>query len=318
MKPDLGVTIAGMQWKNPLTTASGTYAGYENYEQLYDLSAYGAITVKSVSLHPRHGNPPPRLAETPAGLLNAVGIPGPGLDGFLTDEMVKLRKYGVPIVVSIYGKTLSEYVELAERLSDVPDVSALEINMSCPNVGRDTLELGQDPKAAFELVTAIRRVTRLPLIPKLTPNTHAHVPVAQAVAAAGADAISLINTLLAMSLDIRTRLPKTGTLTAGLSGPAIRPIAVRMVWETAEAVDIPIIGMGGIATAEDAIEFLLAGAHAVALGTAQFANPRALEHVLDGISKYLTQNGFQSVREIMGLAHRAWREYHPSVERLHT
>lgn len=306
-----------MQWKNPLTTASGTFAGYGNYEQLYDLSAYGAITVKSVSLHPRGGNPPPRLAETPSGLLNAVGIPGPGLEGFLTGELVTLRKYGVPIVVSIYGKTLPEYVELAERLSDVPDVSALEINMSCPNVGRNTLELGQDPKAAFELVKAIRDATKLPLIAKLTPNTHAHVAVAKAVEQAGADAISLINTFVAMALDIRTRLPKTGTLTAGLSGPAIRPIAVRMVWEVAEAVDIPVIGMGGIATAEDAIEFLLAGAQAVALGTAQFADPQALQHVLDGISGYLTANGFQSVREITGLAHRVWREYRPMVERLH-
>lgn len=314
--PDLSVEIAGMRWRTPITTASGTFAAYEDYARLLPLETFGAITLKSVTLEPRAGNPPPRLAEVPAGLLNSVGIQNPGIDRFLERELPRVRSLGLPVVVSIAGHTLWEYVELARRLSEAPGVDAIEINMSCPNVGKETLEFGQSPAEAAALVRAVRAATRLPLIAKLTPNVADPVPIARAAVSEGADALALINTLIGMALDIRTMLPKTGRLTAGLSGPAVKPIAVRMVWQVAEAVDVPIIGMGGITTAEDAIEFLLAGATAVALGTVTFVNPLAAVEVRDGLARYLTERGFTSVREIIGRAHREWAA-HAGMERLH-
>lgn len=307
-RPDLSVTLAGMRWSNPLTTASGTMSGWENYGQLMPLDTFGALTVKSITLEPRLGNPPPRLSETPSGLLNAIGIPNPGLAGFLAQELPKVRSFGVPIIVSIAGHSLGEYVALAERLSGEPGVAALEINMSCPNVGKETMEFGQSPHGAARLVKTLRAVTRLPLIPKLTPNCTDVAEIARAVVAEGADAVSLINTVVGMSIDIQTGLPRTGNLTGGLSGPAVKPIALYMVWKVAGAVTVPVIGMGGIMTTADAIEFLMAGATAIALGTVNFVNPRAALEIRDGIAAFLVERGLAGVSDLTGTTRRSWRE----------
>lgn len=316
MKPDLSVEICGMRWRNPLTTASGTMAGWENYERLMPLDTFGALTVKSVTLRPRPGNPAPRLAEVESGLLNSIGIPNQGVEAFLSSELPRVRAYGVPVIVSIAGHSIEEFVALARRLDGVPGISALEVNMSCPNIGRETLEFGQAPEEAERLTRALRAATDLPLIPKLTPNCADPAAVARAVVRAGADAVSLINTVIGMAIDIESQLPRTGTPMAGLSGPAVKPIALRMVWEVSAAVDVPVIGMGGIMTAADAIEFLLAGAAAVALGTVNFVNPRAATEILAGIEAYMAERGLAGVRELTGLARRRWRE-RPHAERLY-
>ncbi len=316
-RPDLSVTIGGLRWDNPLTTASGTMGGWENYAKIVPFDLYGAITIKSVSPEPRLGNPPPRLAETPCGMLNSVGLQNPGIDDFLVGELPKIRRLNRPMIVSIGGKTVSDYCVVAERLNGQAGVFALELNMSCPNTDRETMEFGQVPEEAYRLVKAVRDVTDLPIIPKVTPNIADPVGPAQAMIEAGAAALAVANTILAMSIDIRSKLPKTGTLFAGLSGPAIRPVIMRMVWQISDALPgVPIIAMGGASTWQDCMEYLLAGASAVALGTVSFVNHRAVSEMLSGLEAYLTENGYSSVQELIGQSKVAWKN-RPSVERLH-
>ncbi len=297
--PDLSVTIAGIRMQNPVMTASGTFGYAKEFEPYLDLSRLGAIVVKTITLLPRAGAKPARVVETPAGMLNAIGLQNVGLDGFIEEKLPYLRQLGPPILVNIAGESIEDYCELAKRLSDQEGVAGIELNISCPNVA-DGLIFGCNANLAHRLMVQLRQVTRLPLIPKLSPNVTDVAEIARGLAEGGADALSLINTLIGMAIDVRTRKPKINNVTGGLSGPAIRPIAVRMVWEAARAVKLPLIGMGGIMTAEDAVEFLIAGATAVAVGTANFTSPDAPQQVIDGISAYLTKHGYQRVTDLVG------------------
>lgn len=295
----LNVKIAGIKMKTPVMTASGTFGFGPEYADFVDLNQVGAVVVKGTTLHPRPGNSGRRIAETPAGMLNSIGLENPGVDAFLTKTLAGLAQYDVPIIVNIAGNTVEEYGELAAMLT-VPGVSALEINISCPNVKAGGIAFGTDCASAAAVVARVKENTRLPVIPKLSPNVTDIVTMAQAVEAAGADAISLINTLLGMAIDIHTWRPVLGNVVGGLSGPAVKPVAVRMVWQVARAVKVPVIGMGGIMTAQDAIEFLLAGASAVAVGTANFVNPRASVEVAEGIREYLVERGLTHVSQLVG------------------
>ena len=300
---DLGVTIAGISMQSPVMVASGTFGYGQEYEHLVDLGKLGAIVAKSITLAPRAGNTPPRIVETPAGMLNSIGLQNVGLERFLSDKMPFLRGMGVPVIVSISGGEIEDYVELAAELSNVEGIAGLEVNISCPNVSRGGMSFGSDSSTTGELVQAVRRATELPLIAKLSPNVTDITEIACAAEGAGADAISLINTLLGMAVDIHTRRPRLGNVTGGLSGPAVRPVAVRMVWQVASAVRIPTIGMGGIVTAQDALEFIIAGASAVAVGTANFIDPRAALQVTEGIREYMVQNGIQRIGDLVGSLH---------------
>ncbi len=306
--PNLAVDLGGgLALKNPVVAASGTFGYGEEYAQVLDLNRLGAIAVKGLSLEPRSGNPEPRLIETPAGMLNAIGLANVGLNTFVSKKLPVLKRFDVKVIVNIVGGTIEEFELLAQRLSDAEGVHALEVNVSCPNVKQGGISFGQSPPAVFEVVRAVRSKTHLPTIVKLSPNVTDIAEVAKAAHAGGATAVSLVNTVLGMAIDVETRRPKLASWTGGLSGPAIRPIAVRMVWEVSKAVPIPILGMGGITCAEDAIEFLLAGASAVAVGTGNFLNPRATINVLDGLSTYLVRQGFQDVRQLVGAIDRSGR-----------
>ena len=296
----LNIDLAGIKMKNPVMVASGTFGYGEEYSQFLDLRELGAIVVKSISLLPRAGNQPPRIAETPAGMLNAIGLQNVGLERFVADKMPFLRDLGIPIIVSIAGEDVSEYVELAEKLTNIEGVGGIEVNISCPNVSKGGMSFGADPFVTSSLVRAIRAATGLPLIVKLTPNVTDIAEIASAAAESGADALSLINTLLGMAIDIHTRQPKLANITGGLSGPAIRPVAVRMVWQVARAVDLPVIGMGGIMTAEDALEFMIAGARAVSVGTANFVNPLAALEIISGIEDFMIRNEIRDVNDLVG------------------
>ncbi|WP_337286327.1 dihydroorotate dehydrogenase [Candidatus Methylomirabilis sp.] len=298
-RPDLRVTVAGIPMQNPVVTASGTFGYAQEFEPFLDLSRLGAIVVKTITLHPRAGNPPVRIVETPAGMLNAIGLQNVGVQAFVEEKLPYLRTLGPPVIVNIAGESIEDYVELAKRLSDQEGVSGIELNISCPNVA-DGLIFGCNAVLANKLVACVRQVTSLPLIPKLSPNVTDVAEIARALADAGADAISLINTLMGMAIDVRTRRPKLGNVTGGLSGPAIRPIAVRMVWEVARAVKLPLIGMGGIMTADDALEFLIAGATVVAVGTANFTSPSSTERIIDGIRAYLVSHKVSRVTDLIG------------------
>lgn len=300
MRPDLSVDFAGIKLKNPVLTASGTFGYGEEFADIIDLNKLGGIIVKGISLKPINGNPPPRIWETPSGMLNAIGLENPGVDVFLRDKLPFLRNYDTAVLVNIFGYSLEEYVGVAERLDGVPGLSGLEVNISCPNVKAGGIVFGADLKAAFDLLSAVRKATRLPVIAKLSPNVTDITAFAKVARDAGCDGLSLINTLLGMAIDIRSRRPRLANRTGGLSGPAIRPVAVRMVWQAAKAVDLPIIGMGGIMTHEDALEFILAGASAVAVGTANFVNPRATLDIIGGMEAFLTREGIGSVRELVG------------------
>jgi len=301
---DLSVDLAGIKLRNPVITASGTFGYGKEYADLVPLDRLGAITVKGVSLDPCSGNPPPRTAEVFGGLLNAIGLQNPGVDKFLhhPDYLPWLRTVDVPVIVNIWGKTIEEYAEVARRIdAEGRDaVAALEINISCPNIRHGGIAFGTDLTMARRVVAAVRKAAGLPLITKLSPNVTRIADFAKAVVDAGSDIVSLINTIPAMAIDIETRRPKLANVTGGLSGPAIKPIAVRMVYEARAAVDVPIIGMGGISTAEDAVEFMLAGADAVAVGTAIFSDPGCLLRIVEGIERYLDHHGYSSVREIVG------------------
>jgi len=299
-EPHLQVTIGGMTIKNPVMTASGTFGYGLEYAPLVNLNKLGAIVVKGTSLRPRPGNTPPRIAETPCGMLNAIGLENIGLNRFAAEVLPQLRKYQTSVVVNVLGESIEEYVEIATRLNELEGVSAIEVNISCPNVKKGGILFGTDPKMAHEVTSAVRRHTRLPVIIKLSPNVTDITVMARAVEEGGADGVSLINTLLGMAIDVRTRRPKLGNILGGLSGPAIKPVALRMVWQAAKTVKIPVIGIGGISCTEDALEFLLAGATAVQVGTANFVDPETSERIIDGISEYLREGRNQTVHEIIG------------------
>lgn len=295
----LGVTIAGIKMKTPVMTASGTFGFGLEYKDFVNLNKIGAVVVKGTTLLPRSGNQGRRIAETPAGMLNSIGLENPGVDEFLSTILPRLKDYDVPVIVNISGNTVEEYGELAARLN-VADVAGVELNISCPNVKEGGIAFGTNCNSASAVVKQVKSNTDLPVIVKLSPNVTDIVAMAQSVEDAGADVISLINTLLGMSIDIYKWRPVLGNVVGGLSGPAVKPIAVRMVWQVARAVKVPVIGMGGIVTAEDAIEFMLAGASAVAVGTANFINPCAAHSVADGMKDYIKQRGLSHVNELIG------------------
>ncbi|HOK07103.1 MAG TPA: dihydroorotate dehydrogenase [Syntrophales bacterium] len=298
--PDLSVTIAGLRLKNPVMTASGTFGYGEEYAGFVDLGRLGAVVVKGLSLEPRSGNPPPRIIETPCGMLNAVGLQNIGVRSFVAEKLPRLRDRGVTVVANVYGESVDEYRRVCEILSTALGVAALEINVSCPNVSKGGLAFGSDPETAAQVTAKVREVTDLTLIVKLTPNVTDIAVIARAVEEAGADAVSLINTLTGMSIDVETKKPHLYNVTGGLSGPAIRPVALRMVYQAVRAVRIPVIGIGGICTANDALEFLIAGARAVQVGTANFIDPKASIRVLDGIADYLRRHAIGALRDLIG------------------
>ena len=296
---NMKVNIAGVEWKNPVTVASGTFGSGEEFSEFVDLNRLGAVTTKGVANIPWEGNPTPRVAETCSGMMNAVGLQNPGIDLFCKRDIPFLKKYDTKIIVNVCGKSTEDYCEVVERLAD-EDVDMLEINISCPNVKEGGIAFGQNPKAAEEITRAVKKYAKQPVIMKLSPNVTSIAEMAKAVEAGGADAISLINTITGMKIDIHRRAFLLANKTGGVSGPAIHPIAVRMVYEAANAVRPPIIGMGGIATAEDAIEMILAGASAVSVGTANFYNPTAAVEVAEGIEAYMQKYGFNSVKDMTG------------------
>jgi dihydroorotate dehydrogenase (NAD+) catalytic subunit len=295
----LEVEIAGIKMKTPVIAASGTFGFGLEYTDFIDLNKIGAISVKGTTLKPRAGNTGCRIAETPAGMLNSIGLENPGADVFLEKTLPKLAAYDVPVIVNISGNTVEEYGELAAKL-DVPGIAALEVNISCPNVKHGGLVFGTDCNSAASVTSEIKKSTKKPVIVKLSPNVTDIVSMAKAVEEAGADAISLINTLLGMAIDTRSWRPVLGNTVGGLSGPCVKPVAVRMVWQVANAVKVPVIGMGGIMTGQDAIEFLLAGASAVMVGTANFVNPAAMETVAAEIKEYVLARGLKHVNELVG------------------
>lgn len=298
--PSLEVHIGRIKMRNPVTVASGTFGFGQEMAEFYDLGRLGAITVKGTSLKPWHGNPYPRTVETPSGMLNAIGLQNDGVDSLINEKMPFLRGYDVPVIVNIVGHSIEEYSELAKRLDRVDGVAGLEINISCPNVKEGCLVFGTTPEGTADVVRAVRAKTGLTVITKLSPNVGDVLPIARAAIDAGTDALSLINTLLGTAIDPWTRKFKLANITGGLSGPAIKPVALKMVYDVAKAVDVPIIGMGGILTATDAIEFMLAGADAVAVGTGNFVNPMAAVEVIDGIEAYCEKMRVSDVREIVG------------------
>lgn len=293
------VKIAGIPFHNPVTTASGTFGSGMEYADYVDLSCLGAITTKGVSNVPWPGNPTPRITETHGGMLNAIGLQNPGMEVFIQRDLPFLKSYSTRIIVNVVGKTIQDYCEVVERLSDC-DIDMLEINISCPNVKEGGIAFGQDPKCVEEITKEIKRRAKQPVIMKLSPNVTDITVMAKAAEAGGADAISLINTLTGMKIDIHRRSFMLANKTGGLSGPAIRPIAVRMVYQVAKAVRLPIIGMGGIMSAEDALEFIMAGASMVAVGTANFINPSATAEVVKGIQAYMERYGIKDINELIG------------------
>ena len=299
MNTRLATNVAGIHMASPVMTASGTFGFGEEFADFLDLHALGAVVVKGTTLKPRRGNDGVRITETPAGMLNCIGLENPGVEVFLQNILPRIEKYHMNVIVNISGSTVEEYGQLAAML-DVPGVAGIELNVSCPNVKEGGIIFGTDPKAAAAVVAEAKRHTKKPVILKLSPNVTDIVLLAKAVEAAGADAISLINTLLGMAIDIRSQRPVLGNITGGLSGPCIKPVALRMVWQTAQAVQIPIIGMGGISSAEDAVEFLLAGASAVSIGTANFVDPGIAASISAGIDAYLEERGIRNVAEIVG------------------
>jgi dihydroorotate dehydrogenase (NAD+) catalytic subunit len=304
MKPDLKTAICGIDMKNPVMVASGTFGYAREYGEHLCLSNLGAIVVKGTTLRCRPGNPPPRLAETPCGVLNSVGLENPGIDAFIKNELPYLLGLEIPIIANIAGESVNEYVEVARRLEGLPGVAAVEINVSCPNISAGGLAFGKNADTLKSVVSGVRKVVSLPVITKLTPNVSDIAVLASAAVDAGSDAVSLVNTFLGMAIDIHEKRPVLSTVFGGLSGPAIKPIALRMVWEVSSAVNVPVIGMGGIMTAEDAIEFLMAGASAVAVGSATLVRPNASLDVINGIQEFMIKKGVLKVSELVGAAKR--------------
>ena len=296
----MAVSVGGLALKNPVMTASGTFGYAREFESLIDLNRLGAIIVKGLALKPVKGNPPPRIVETACGMLNAIGLENVGIDAFETEKMPFLRTLQPPVIANIYGTTVEEYAALAERIETIDGIAALEVNISCPNVKAGGVVFGVDPLAAARVVAAVRKKTRKPLIVKLSPNVTDVTVIARSVEQAGADAVSLINTITGMAIDIETRRPRLANITGGLSGPAIKPVALRMVWQVAHTARVPVIGIGGIMRAEDAIEFFIAGATAVQIGTANFIDPRTALDVIAGVEHYLRQHGIRDIADLVG------------------
>jgi dihydroorotate dehydrogenase (NAD+) catalytic subunit len=305
---DLSVHIGSLTLKNPLMAASGCFGYGVEYADTIDISTLGAVVTKGLFLSEREGHPPPRIVETPAGMLNAIGLQGIGARRFVDEKLPELRARGATVLVNVCGTTLDEYVEVSKILSDAEGVDAIELNISCPNIKEGGIQFGCSLDGTFDVVSAVRKATRLPVIPKLTPNVTDVASFARASEDAGADAISLVNTFLAMVVDVETRRPKISNIVGGLSGPAIRPIAVRMVYECRQMVKIPILGMGGIADARDALEFMIAGATAVQIGTANFVDPFIWPKLLDGITSYMTRHEIARVADLVGTVDTASRD----------
>ncbi|MDP4181352.1 MAG: dihydroorotate dehydrogenase [Bacillota bacterium] len=300
MKTDLSVNVGGLKLKNPVMVASGTFGFGREFSEFFDLNRLGGVSVKGLTLKPRHGNKPPRIAETPAGILNSVGLQNPGVEHFIKEEIPFLRKFDTAIIANIAGNTIEDYCKMAEILQDA-DIDAIELNVSCPNVKEGGVAFGNSCVGISEVTRRVRDYCKKPLIVKLTPNVTNIKEIAKAAEDAGADSVSLINTILGMAIDIHKRKPILAQNVGGLSGPAVKPIAVRMVYEVANTVKIPVIGMGGISNGDDAVEFLLAGASAVMVGTMNFINPAVCLDVLKGIEDYLAMYNFESVRDIIGI-----------------
>jgi len=307
--PELSVQLGGLRLKNPIIAASGCFGYGVEYQHAVDLSTLGGVAVKGLFLAEREGHPPPRIVETPAGMLNAIGLQGIGVHRFVAEKLPELRRLGATTIVNICGSTLDEYCEVARVLNDAEGVGAIELNISCPNIKEGGIQFGCSLTGTYDVVNGVRKVTSLPLIPKLTPNVTDVASFARASEEAGADAISLVNTFLAMAIDVETRKPKLSNVLGGLSGPAIRPIAVRMVWECHQAVKLPILGMGGIATVEDALEFIIAGASAVQVGTANFADPFVWRKLLDGLDAYLERHKIARIQDLIGRIELPRREH---------
>ena len=303
LQPSMEMEIGGLKLKNPVLPASGTYGYGQEYLPFFTPDALGAVVTKGVSLEPWPGNPAPRICETPGGMLNAIGLQNPGVDHFIEEALPFLRIYQTPVIVNIVGKTIAEYAKVAEVLTDYPEVSGFELNISCPNVKEGGIAFGTIPSMAAAVTRAVRKVTPKTLIVKLSPNVTDITEIACQVEAAGADGLSVINTLLGMAIDINKRRPVLGNLVGGLSGPAIKPVALRMVWQTYQKVKIPLIGIGGISTPTDALEFIMAGATAVGVGIGTFKDPLAPIKIIEGIREFLVEEGFTSISELKGLAH---------------
>ncbi|HAG10916.1 MAG TPA: dihydroorotate dehydrogenase [Desulfotomaculum sp.] len=302
-EPNLAVEIAGIKFKNPIVTASGTFGFGKEYSVFVDLSKLGGIVFKSLTLQPCPGNPPPRIFETSSGLLNSIGLENPGVENFMKFYLPGLKEISTNIIASIAGGAVEEYAAVAGRLGESEVISALELNISCPNVRHGGMQFGVSPSASAEVVKSVKSVTDKPVIVKLSPNVTNIVEIARSVAAAGADALSMINTLTGMAIDIYRRRPVLGNIKGGLSGPAVKPVAVRAVWDVYREVGLPIIGMGGITCARDALEFIMAGARAVAAGTVNFINPEATIDILEGITFFLKENGIPDINSLVGAAH---------------
>jgi dihydroorotate dehydrogenase (NAD+) catalytic subunit len=298
--PDLSVQVGPLRLKNPVLTASGTFGYGGEFAPFVDLGRLGGIVVKGLSARPRKGNPPPRIVETPAGMLNAIGLQNVGIDAFLAEKLPLLRAYDTAVIANVFGETVAGYVEVCARLDGVPGIAAVELNVSCPNVEAGGMAFGTDPAALATVTKAARQATRLPLIVKLSPNVRDIRETARAAADAGADAVSLVNTFVGMAVDVERRRPVLANVSGGLSGPAIRPLAVWLTWQVRKAVAIPIIGMGGIMNAHDALEFILAGASAVQVGTANFVHPDAALRVVRGLESYLAEHGIPALRDLVG------------------
>lgn len=300
----LNVELPGLSLKNPIIPASGCFGFGREFASLYDLSVLGGIMIKATTLEPRFGNPTPRVAETGAGMLNAIGLQNPGLKGVLENELPWLEQFDTPIIANVAGSQVDDYVEVAKQISQAKNVHALELNISCPNVKTGGIAFGTDPQMAAALTKAVKEVSSVPVYVKLSPNVANIVEIAQAIESAGADGLTMINTLIGMRLDLKTGKPILANKTGGLSGPAVKPVAVRMVHEVSQAVSIPIIGMGGVQSAEDVLEFLLAGASAVAVGTANFVNPFICPEIIEELPRVLAAYGYSSVEECIG---RSWK-----------
>ena len=298
--PDLRVNIGSLELQNPVMTASGTFGYAREFEDLVNLHRLGGIIVKGISLEPRAGNPPQRIVETPCGMLNAIGLQNVGVERFVGEKMMYLKGLGVPVIVNVLGDTVDEYQEITKRLRGVEGIAGLEVNISCPNVKKGGVAFGTVPSMAAAVTEAVKKAADVPVMVKLSPNVADIVEMARAVEAGGADSISLVNTLIGMAIDLERRRPVLANVIGGLSGPAIKPVALRMVYQAAGAVNIPVIGIGGIETAKDALEFILAGATAVQIGTANFINPRVSEDVVDGIGDYVKAHKMSSIRELIG------------------
>ncbi len=302
-KPNLEVEITGIKLKNPVMTASGTFGYGEEFSLFIDLDKLGAMVLKGIYLKPKMGNPPSRVIETPSGMLNSIGLQNIGVEMLIKEKLPYLQKFNTPKIINISGDTIEEYVELARILGEVSEemgIAGLEVNISCPNVKKGGMAWGTDARATYEIINSIRKATSLPLIVKLTPNVTDIKIIAQAAEEAGADALSLINTLVGMAVDIGSCKPKLANISGGLSGPAVKPIALWLVWQVFQTVNIPVIGMGGIIKVEDALEFIIAGARAIEIGTANFVNPKVTIEIIEGIEKYLIENNIKDINELVG------------------